>query len=64
MAETDYGYVIKDKNGYYFTGYDKWDIQLRKAKIYHSYNWAQEIQMKKCYLDREPYIVKVKIEEV
>ena len=32
----DFAYAIKDKNGFYYIGYNQWDKQLRKAKLYHS----------------------------
>ena len=28
----DFAYAIKDKNGFYYIGYNQWDKQLRKAK--------------------------------
>ncbi len=39
----DTGYVIKDKNGLYFIGFNKWDSQLRKAQIYHSEKMANKV---------------------
>lgn len=41
MASVDKGFVIKDANGFYFTGYNNWDEQLRKARIYHSEKMAE-----------------------
>lgn len=36
-------YAIKNSDNEYFVGYSKWDKQLRKAKLYHAINWAQEV---------------------
>jgi len=41
---TDKGIVIKDiKHNVYYCGLKTWDKQLRKAKIYHSEKWAEEV---------------------
>lgn len=28
----DFAFAVKDREGYYFIGFNKWDKQLRKAK--------------------------------
>ena len=40
----DFAYAIKDKNGFYYIGYNQWDKQLRKAKLYHSIFYANQIK--------------------
>lgn len=39
---SDNGYVIKNSDGLYFTGYNQVSNQLRKAKIYHSIRYAND----------------------
>ena len=51
MANVDRGFVIKDASGLYFTGYNNWDEQLRKAQIYHSEKMAE-----KSMNDNRPHI--------
>ena len=42
--ELDGGYVIRDEETMeYFCGLNKWDTQLRKAQIYHSIRYANDI---------------------
>ena len=60
----DFAYAIKDKNGFYYIGYNQWDKQLRKAKLYHSIFYANQIKEDNKFIGREPFIVKVTIEEV
>jgi len=38
----DKGYVLKNSDGFYFTGHNNADSQLRKARIYHSTKYAIE----------------------
>jgi len=65
MSNTnDISYAIKDDIGHYFIGYGKWDKQLRKAKLYHSYKFAKEIRDDVRFADRNAKIVKVKIVEI
>ena len=40
----DFAYAIKDKNGFYYIGYNQWGKQLRKAKLYHSIFYANQIK--------------------
>jgi hypothetical protein len=46
MMISDNGYVIKNSDGLYFTGYNQVynqvSNQLRKAKIYHSIRYAND----------------------
>ena len=60
----DFAYAIKDKNGFYYIGYNQWDKQLRKAKLYHSIFYANQIKEDNRFINRELSIVKVSIEEV
>ena len=60
----DFAYAIKDKNGFYYIGCNQWDKQLRKAKLYHSIFYANQIKEDNKFIGREPFIVKVSIEEV
>ena len=60
----DFAYAIKDKNGFYYIGYNQWDKQLRKAKLYHSIFYANQIKEDNRFISRELSIVKVFIEEV
>lgn len=56
-------FAVKDKDGNYFIGYNKWDKQLRKAKLYNSYKWAKEITDDRRFADRESYIITVYMKE-
>lgn len=57
-------FAVKDnKTGEYFIGYNKWDKQLRKAKLYHSYKFAKEIYNDVRFIERETVIVRVDIYE-
>ena len=60
----DFTYAIKDKNVFYYIVYNQWDKQLRKAKLYHSIFYANQIKEDNKFIGREPFIVKVSIEEV
>ena len=65
----DFAYAIKDKNGFYYIGYNQWgynqwDKQLRKAKLYHSIFYANQVKEDNKFINREPFIVKVTIDEV
>ena len=57
-------FAVKDKNDYYFIGYGKWDKQLRKAKLYNSYEYARKIRDDGRFFEREPFIVRVEIREL
>ena len=38
----DLFYAVKDSNGYYYIGYNRWDKQIRKAVLYRSLKYAKE----------------------
>lgn len=59
----DEGLVIKDSNGFYYTGYNAWSNQLRKAKIYHKRRYAEDIVNAKRFSDRKMSIVPIEISE-
>lgn len=50
-------YVIRTSEGLFWCGYKYFDKQLRKAKIYHSLKFAQEIVDQ--YADLKPEILEV-----
>lgn len=54
-------FAIKDKNDHYYIGYNKWDKQLRKAKLYTSYKHAQQIVDDVRFIEHESYLVKIDI---
>ena len=60
----DLVYAVKDSNGNYFIGYNHWDKQIRKAKLYRSYKYAKETMDDSRFADREKSIVQVRITEV
>lgn len=60
----DNGYVVKDiVTNEFYSGMNHWDIQLRKAKIYHSIKYADEIRNDPRFSDRNMDIVSVEIKE-
>ena len=64
IEDFDYGFVVKDrKTNEYFIGYNKWNTQLRKAKLYHSYEYAKQTRDDIRFIERDTCIVKVKIWE-
>ena len=60
----DIVFAVKDRDGYYFTGYNQWDKQIRKAKLYRSYNYAKEIRDDERFIERDTFIVRVRIFEM
>lgn len=60
----DFAFVVKDRDGYFFIGYNQWDKQLRKAKLYHSYKYAKEIRDDVRFIERDTFIVRVRIMEL
>lgn len=50
-------YVIQLNTGEYYCGYKHFDKQLRKAKIYHSLKFAQDIVDE--YTDYKPEVLEV-----
>lgn len=57
-------FAVKDRNSYYYTGYNTWSNQLRKAKLYNSYKWAKEIRDDVRFIERDTFIVKVRTIEL
>ncbi len=68
MPAIDSGYVIKTTTGAYYCGYSNIDKQLRKAKIYHSLQYAQEamksLKESVRFRNFDFIIVKVEVQEV
>lgn len=68
MPAIDSGYVIKTTTGAYYCGYSYIDKQLRKAKIYHSLQYAQaaikSLKESTKFRNFEFIIVKVEVREV
>ena len=60
----DFAFAVKDREGYFFIGYGKWDKQIRKAKLYHSYNYAKEVRDDVRFMERNTFIVRVRIMEL
>ena len=58
----DFFFAVKSNDGSYWTGYNQWDKQIRKAKLFVSVKYANEVV--KRYQERNPKIVKVEIREV
>ena len=65
-VELDGGYVLRDKNtAEYFCGLNQWDKQLRKAKIYHSVKYTNDvINQFKNKRELEVHTVIMRIEDV
>ena len=59
----DEAFAVKDREGYYFIGYNKWDRQLRKAKLYHSYRYAKKTCDDVRFIERDTFIVRVSVFE-
>ena len=65
MSNTkDIAYAVKSKNGLYYAGFNKWEDQIRKAKLYHQTRYAQEIIDDRRFVEHEATIVKIEICEV
>lgn len=60
----DIVFAVKDREGYYFTGYNKWEKQVRKAKLYRSYNYAKEARDNIKFIEHDTFIVRVRIMEL
>lgn len=54
-------FAVKSNDGSYWTGYNQWDKQIRKAKFFVSIKYANEVV--KRYQEQNPKIVKVEIRE-
>lgn len=59
----DEGLVVKDSNGFYYSGSNMWSNQLRKAKIYHKKRYAEDVLNDKRFKDRVMKIIPVEINE-
>lgn len=55
-------FAVKLNDGSYWIGYNQWDKQIRKAKLFVSIKYANEVV--KRYQEQNPKIVKVEIREV
>lgn len=65
MNLVDTGYVIKDlETKEYYCGYNHWDEQLRKSKIYHSTRYVEKIMRDKRFSMRNLCVKCIRIEEV
>lgn len=60
----DFVFAVKDRDGFYFIGFNKWDKQLRKAKLYYSYKYAKETRDDARFIERDTFIVRVRITEL
>lgn len=58
----DICYAVKFNNCCYWTGYNSYDKQIRKAKLFHSIKYANEVV--KRYPQFNPEVIKVEIREV
>lgn len=64
IKDLDSGYVCKTETNEYYCGYNRFDKQLRMAKIYHSLKYAQEA--KETMEERTNHkinIIKIKMRE-
>ena len=64
MGADDLVFAVKDRNGFYYTGMNKWDKQLRKATLYRQYKYAKEMRDDQRFIERDTYIVRVRIMEL
>lgn len=60
----DITFAVKDREGYYFTGLNQWDKQIRKAKLYHSYKYAKAIRDDVRFIERDTFIIRVRTMEL
>ena len=60
----DIAYAIKSKNGLYYAGFNKWEDQIRKAKLYHQPLYAQKTIDDRRFVKYEATIIKVEICEL
>ena len=56
--------AVKDRDGFYFCGYNQWDKQIRKAKLYHQYRMAKETRDDTRFMEHDTHIVRVRITEL
>ena len=60
----DICFAIKDENGYFYCGLNKWDKQLRKAQLFHSFKYAVSARDSDKWAAVGAKIVKVRIFEM
>ena len=60
----DICFAIKNEYGYYYCGLKKWDKQLRKAQLFHSFKYAVAVRDNPDYAAVGTHIVKVRIFEM
>lgn len=60
----DIVFAVKDRKGYYYAGYDQWEKQVRKAKLYISYNYAKAARDNIKFIEHDTFIVRVRIMEL
>ena len=60
----DLVFAVKDRNGFYYTGMNKWDKQVRKATLYRQYKYAKEMCDDIRFIERDTYIVRIRIMEL
>ena len=56
--------AVKSKNGEYYCGYNQWDKQIRKAKLYRDVKMAEKTKNDKRFIDKNCDTVFVHISEV
>lgn len=65
MSNTDdIVFAVKDIEGFYYTGMNKWDKQVRKATLYRQYRYAKDMRDDIRFIERDTYIVRVRITEL
>ena len=60
----DICFAIKDENEYFYCGLNKWDKQLRKAQLFHSFKYAIYVRDSDKRAAVGTKIVKVRIFEM
>lgn len=60
----DFVFAVKDREGFYYTGMNKWDKQLRKATLYRQYKYAKDMRDNIRFIERDTYIIRVRITEL
>ena len=50
-------YVVQFEEGAFWCGYNQWDKQLRKAKVFHSLKFAKDIVSR--YKEYSPRILEI-----
>lgn len=60
MSDLEICYAVKDEEGNYFDGV--WKRELRYARLYRQRRYAEQIV--KRFSHKNPYIIKVKVEDL